>query len=169
MSLYNVTLYTIVMVRVPRIEANSPQEADAKARELLVSVNRPNDQFTCHNGAVEWVQFDSEYADPDAARLNRPSLVDLLTADGDDLPDGSGYDQLLVEEPACTACGGKRMTKRFFVILDVDDGFDGDKSDVAMWVDCMLSDDHRRVETTVFNSLDDMIADRDEKVGAFKD
>ena len=56
---------------------------------------------------------------------------------------------------------------RYFLVVDVqrDHSFD-DLSDVALWAEIRLSD-RGRADVTAYQSLDDMLADKKRKIGAF--
>ena len=56
---------------------------------------------------------------------------------------------------------------RYFLVVDVqrDHSFD-DLSDVAIWAELRLSDGGR-ADVTAYQSLDDMLADKKQKIGAF--
>ena len=56
---------------------------------------------------------------------------------------------------------------RYFLVVDVqrDHSFD-DLSDVAIWAELRLSD-RGRADVTAYQSLDDMLADKKRKIGAF--
>ena len=56
---------------------------------------------------------------------------------------------------------------RYFLVVDVqgDHSFD-DLSDVAIWAEIRLSD-RGRADVTAYQSLDDMLADKKRKIGAF--
>lgn len=53
--------------------------------------------------------------------------------------------------------------KRYFVVLEVDNAYEGAKEDVATWIDYALSAvdrlKARTVEATVYDSITDLIAD----------
>jgi hypothetical protein len=57
--------------------------------------------------------------------------------------------------------------KRYFLVVDVqcDHSFD-DLSDVALWAELRLSD-RGRADVTAYQSLNDMLADKKRKIGAF--
>ena len=56
---------------------------------------------------------------------------------------------------------------RYFLVVDVqgDHSFD-DLSDVAVWAEIRLSD-RGRADLTAYKSLNDMLADKKQKIGAF--
>lgn len=56
--------------------------------------------------------------------------------------------------------------RRLFVVLDIKDEYDGDKEDVAMWVNWRLGVDHP-VEATVYQSIQAMQADELDGMGAW--
>lgn len=58
-------------------------------------------------------------------------------------------------------------SKRFYLVLDVDELYEGDKTDVAYWIEQMLPGDERRTMSVVYDTIEDMIADRDENAGAW--
>lgn len=46
-------------------------------------------------------------------------------------------------------------TKRFYIVLDVSDGYEGSTEDVALWIDYALGKT-REVESEVFESFEDL-------------
>jgi hypothetical protein len=59
--------------------------------------------------------------------------------------------------------GGMR---RVYIVLDIKDDYQGDKEDIATWVEARLGPDHR-VETTVYQSVEAMLEDRSDGMGAW--
>jgi hypothetical protein len=58
--------------------------------------------------------------------------------------------------------------KRFFVVFDAD--YDGDEADVATWLSCALTyPGAPKSDVTVYDDLDKILIDREEKIGPFED